>query len=80
MLRRYLTRWIDLKSNCLIWDKETLITRLIEQVHHLFYDFYFDNRIIELYSNMNTIEDIWGEDKKEDIWNMKNMKLILNSL
>lgn len=71
VLRRYLTRWIDLKSNCFIWDKETLVSRLIEQIDHYFDDFYFEKKMLELYTNIHT---------KEDIWNLKNMKLILNAL
>ena len=74
LLRRYLSRWIDLKSSCFIWDKETIVSRLIEQIHNLFDDFYFDKKILKLYSNTN------DNQNNKDIWDMKNIKLILNTL
>lgn len=79
-LRRYLSRWIDLKSNCSIWDKEVLISRLIEQTQHIYEDYYFDKKMINLYNNMNKINLYNNMNEKEDIWNMKNMKLILQTL
>ena len=74
LLRRYLSRWIDLKSSCFIWDKEIIVSRLIEQIHNLFDDFYFDKKILKLYSNTN------DNQHNKDIWDMKNIKLILNTL
>ena len=71
ILRRYITRWIDLKTNCKIWDKENMVNRAIEKISHLFEDFYFEQRIVNLYDTRK---------KKSDAWNLKSMKLILLSL
>jgi hypothetical protein len=71
ILRRYFTRWVNLKSNCQIWDKETIVSRSFEQLSHNFDDYYFEKKMFELYNNLS---------KKNDIWDMKNIKLILNFL
>ena len=70
ILRRYFTRWVDIKSNCKIWDKETIMNRAIENISLSFDTFYFEKKIFHLYDECI---------KKSDAWNLKSMKLILLS-
>jgi hypothetical protein len=70
-IRRYFNRWVDLKSECKIWDKETIVANCIQSLQ--FNSFYIEDEIIEKYETK-------AKTTVSDTWDFKNIKLILSSL
>ena len=73
LIRRYFNRWVDLKSDCKIWDKETIVTNILQNLQNSFKSFYIENEILEKY-------DEKAKSNISDAWDMKNMKLLLSTL
>jgi hypothetical protein len=70
-VRRYFNRWVSLKSNCKIWDKETIVTCLLEKI--TVESFYIEMELLALYEKCE-------KKQEKDIWNYKSIKLVLSAL
>jgi len=73
-LRRYFGRWVSLKSKCKIWDKETIVTCLLEKMQSAITCFYIETELLALY------EEKYVKKEKKDPWNLKAIKLVLSSI
>ena len=73
-MRRYFGRWVSLKSKCKIWDKETIVTCMLEKISVS--SFYIEMELLAAYEK-NVKQEI---KEKEDPWNLKAMKLVLSTL
>jgi len=71
MLRRYFTRWTDLKTGCKIWDKETIVCCAIDRLQKEFNTFYFETTFHEKYEKKSS---------GDTTWNMKSLKYVLSTL
>ena len=76
ILRRYIHRWIDMKSNCKIWNKETIVITAIMNIENDFTEFYFENKMIEKYENVKNkfIE------QNSNPWDFKSIKYVISTL
>jgi hypothetical protein len=75
LIRRYFTRWVNLKSNCKIWDKETIVCNAIQRIQNEFDDFYIEKKLLNKYSE-NKIKI----EKESNIWNLRSLKYILSDM
>ena len=75
LIRRYFTRWVNLKSNCKIWDKETVVCNVIQQIQNKFLDYYIENKLLQIYNDKK--EKIV---KESDLWNLRSLKYVLSSI
>ena len=74
MIRRYFTRWVDLKSNCKIWDKETVVNCILQKIQNNFDTFYIEKELQMKYNNLEKLK------KESDSWNFKNLKYVLSNI
>ena len=70
-VRRYFNRWVSLKSKTKIWDKETIVTCLLEKI--AVESFYIEMELLALYEKKEQKEE-------KNVWNLKAMKLVLSEL
>ena len=75
-VRRYFNRWVSLKSKCKIWDKETIVTCLLDKISVSSY--YIEMELLARYEKSDEICIL--ENKTDDVWNLKAMKLVLSAL
>ena len=74
-IRRYFNRWIELKNNCKIWDKETIVSLCLDSLQTKFKSFYIEKEIFDIYDKKANILN-----KEQNTWDMRSMKLILSAL
>lgn len=75
LLRRYFMRFVDLKSSCMIWDKETIVCNVIQRIQDEFDDFYIEKKLLSKYNEIKkTLE------KESSVWNLRSLKYILSSI
>jgi len=70
-IRKYFNRWVELKNNSMIWDKETIVNNCLQMLQNEFESFYIEKEICEKY-------DLKSE--KKNTFNMKSIQLILSTL
>jgi hypothetical protein len=68
---RYFNRWVDLKNDSKIWDKETIALKSLQSIFNNFTRYYTEDEIFNKYKEKSAVKNIW---------NMKSLKLILSSL
>jgi hypothetical protein len=74
-VRRYFNRWVELKNDCKILDKEIIVTNILQSLEGTINSFYIENEFIEKYEEKaNSLKEI------SDSWDMKSIKLILSTL
>lgn len=75
LIRRYFMRWVDLKSNCKIWDRETVVCEIIQRIKDEFDDFYIEKKLLSKYSeNKKKVEE------ESNTWNLRNLKYVLSMI
>jgi hypothetical protein len=75
LLRRYFMRYVDIKSNCMIWDKETIVCNSIQRIQDKFDDFYIEKKILNIYKENKKIIE-----QESNLWNLRSLKYILSTL
>ena len=74
-IRRYFNRWVDLKYDCKIWDKETIVSNSLQRLENILSSFYIEKELNEKYEEKaKTLKEEF------DNWNMNSIKLILSIL
>lgn len=75
LLRRYFMRWVDLKSNCKIWDRETVVYDTIQRIKDDFDHFYIEKKLLSKYSqNKKRVEE------ESNTWNLQSLKYVLSMI
>ena len=74
-IRRYFDRWVDLKYDSKIWDKETIVTNSIQRLQNTFTSFYIEKELNEKYE-----EKTKSLKEETNTWDMNGIKLILSTL
>jgi hypothetical protein len=74
-LRKYFNRWVDLKSDCKIWNKELIVNKCLQDIHDYFNTYYIEDELFEKY-------DLKNEEIKivKNAWNLNSLKLVLSAL
>ena len=75
LFRRYFMRYVDLKSNCMIWDKETIVCNAIQQIQDEFDDFYIEKKLLHKYNEKKQMLE-----QESNVWNLRSLKYILSSI
>jgi len=68
---KYFNRWVDLKTDCKIWDKETIVLKTIESIYNNFNTYYIEDDLFNKYKEKTVVKNVY---------NMKAIKLVLCSL
>ena len=74
-IRRYFTRWVDMKHSCKIWDKELIINQCLQNLKDSINSYYIEDNLFEKY---DAKVDILKAEK--ETWNLNGLKMILSSL
>ena len=74
-LRRYFNRWVDLKTDCKIWNKEVVVNQCLQNITKPFSTYYIEDELFEKYDNK--VDEI---KLVKDTWNLNSLKLILSAL
>lgn len=74
-LRRYFNRWVDLKTDCKIWNREVLVNHSLQNVTNPFSTYYIEDELFEKYDTKNSEIKL-----VQDTWNLSSLKLILSAL
>jgi hypothetical protein len=74
-LRKYFNRWVDLKNDCKIWNKEILVNKCLEDKNNYFDTYYIEDELFEKYDNKKDEINI-----VKNTWNLNSLKLVLSSL
>lgn len=74
-IRRYFTRWVDMKYNCKIWDKELIVTQCLQNLSDSLNSYYIEDSLFEKY---DAKVDILKAEKQT--WNLNSLKMVLSAI
>jgi len=74
-LLRYFNRWVDLKTQCKIWNKEIIVNKCLQGIHDYFNTYYIEDELFEKYEAKNDEIKI-----VKNMWNLDSLKLVLSAL
>jgi hypothetical protein len=74
-IRRYFTRWVDMKHNCKIWDKEFIVNNCLQSLKDVFNTYYIEDALFEKY---DAKVDVLKAEK--ETWNLNSLKMVLSSI
>jgi len=66
LLRRYFNRWVDIKDNCKIWDKEHIVYNCYDNI--ICNKYYIEKELLEKYKQYSS---------NTTTWNFNNMRKII---
>ena len=71
-IRRYFTRWVDMKYNCKIWDKELIVNQCLQSLSNSIYSYYIEDNLFEKYEEKL--------DTEKQTWNLNSLKMVLSAI
>jgi len=74
-LRRYFNRWVDLRTDCKIWNREVVVNQCLQNMTNSFSTYYIENELFEKYDSKNSDNRL-----VQDTWNLNSLKLVLSAL
>jgi hypothetical protein len=74
-LFRYFNRWVNLKTECKIWNKEQVVSQSIQIIKDTLNSYYIEDELFYKYDAK--AEEL--SDEKER-WNLNSLKLIISAL
>lgn len=74
-LFRYFNRWVDLKTECKIWNKEQVVSQSIQIIKDTLNSYYIEDELFYKYDAK--AEELSNEKER---WNLNSLKLIISAL
>lgn len=74
-IRRYFTRWVDMKHSCKIWNKELIINQCLQTISATVKSYYIED---DLFSKYDAKVDILKAEK--ETWNLNSLKMVISAL
>ena len=74
-LFRYFNRWVDLKNDCKLWNKEQIVSQSIQIVKDTLHSYYIEDELYYKYDDK--VKELNNEKER---WNLNSLKIILSAL
>jgi hypothetical protein len=74
-IRRYFTRWVDMKYSCKIWDKELIVNKCLEALKNSISSYYIEDVLFEKYDAKVDVLKV-----EKNTWNLNSLKMVLSAL
>lgn len=73
--RRYFNRWVDIKNDCKIWDKEHIVNTCLQNISGSLKSYYIEDELFEIYDAK--VCELKNEQKT---WNLNSLKIVLSAI